>query len=269
MIMQSAFTIFRKEVASFFNSLVGYMVLGVFILLTGLFFWVFGEHVLLTGKANMNPLFQFAPIFFILLVPAITMRSISEELKTGTIEFLVTKPLTNFQLILGKFGAAAFLVFVTILPSFIFYITLNMIARDPAELQQMAANPEMLDQSIGAITYTSRLDNGPIIGGYIGLFALGSIFAALGILSSALSENQVVAYVIGALLCFLMYFGFSFSSELEELTNINLTIDRLGMMAHYENISTGVVDTRDIVYFGSVLLAALASTTAILTWKRR
>ena len=270
MIMQSAFTIFRKEVASFFNSLVGYMVLGVFILLTGLFFWVFDEHVLITGKANMNPLFQYAPIFFILLVPAITMRSISEELKTGTIEFLVTKPLTNFQLILGKFGAAAFLVFVTILPTFIYYLTLTAIARDPAELQQqMAANPEMLDQSIGAITYTSRLDNGPIIGGYIGLFALGSIFAALGILSSALSENQVVAYVIGALLCFMMYFGFSFSSQLEELTNINLTIDRLGIMAHYENISTGVVDTRDIVYFGSVLLVSLASTTAILTWKRR
>lgn len=266
--MQNSFTIFQKEVASFFNSLVGYMVLIVFILLTGLFFWVFDEHVLITGKANMNLLFQYAPIFFILLIPAITMRSISEEMKTGTIEFLVTKPLTNLQLILGKFGAAAFLVFVTILPTFIFYITLQQFSRDPSELQR-GINPELLDQSIGAIAYTSKLDNGPILGGYIGLFALGTIFAALGILSSALSENQVVAYVIGAFLCFMMYFGFSFSSQLEELTQVNLAIDRLGILAHYENISTGVVDTRDIVYFASVLVASLAVTSALLNMKRR
>ena len=156
------------------------MVLIVFVILTGLFFWVFDEHILVSGKANMNLLFQYAPIFFILLVPAITMRSISEEMKTGTIEFLVTKPLTNFQLILGKFGAAAFLVFITILPTFIYYISIQMVARDPSELQR-AMNPELLDQTIGAITYTSKLDNGPIIGGYIGLFALGTIFAALGL----------------------------------------------------------------------------------------
>lgn len=266
--MQNSFTIFRKEVASFFNSLVGYIVLIVFIILTGLFFWVFDEHVLLTGKANMSLLFQYAPIFFILLIPAITMRSISEEMKTGTIEFLVTKPLTNFQLILGKFGAAAFLVFVTILPTFIYYLCLLDIARDPAELQ-LNANPELLNQTIGAITYTSKLDNGPIIGGYIGLFALGSIFAALGILSSAISENQVVAYVIGAFLCFMMYFGFSFSSQLEELIKVNLAIDRLGILAHYENISKGVVDTRDTVYFGSVLVISLAVTSTILNLKRR
>jgi ABC-2 type transport system permease protein len=266
--VQNSFTIFRKEVASFFNSLVGYIVLIVFIILTGLFFWVFDEHVLLSGKANMSLLFQYAPIFFILIVPAITMRSISEEVKTGTIEFLVTKPITDFQLVIGKFAAAAFLVFVTILPSFIFYLTIQDLAMDPAELQ-MAVNPEMLDQSLGQLSYTSRLDNGPIIGAYIGLFALGSIFAAIGILSSALSENQVVAYVIGAFLCFVMYFGFSFSSELESLTKVNLAIERLGMLSHYENISLGVVDTRDIVYFISLLALTLAGTKATLSLKRR
>jgi ABC-2 type transport system permease protein len=266
--MHNAFTIFRKEVASFFNSLVGYMVLVVFLILMGLFFWVFDEHILKTGKANMSLVFQYAPIFFIFLIPAITMRSISEEMKTGTIEFLVTKPLTHLQLILGKFGAATFLVFITILPTFIYYICIQDLARDPGELQR-AVNPEWLNQSIGAITYTSKLDNGPIIGGYIGLFALGTIFAALGILSSAITENQVVAYLIGAFLCFALYFGFSFSSELEELMDVNLAIDRLGILAHYENISQGVVDTRDIVYFGSVLAIALTATTAILNWKRR
>ncbi len=244
------------------------MVLIVFVILTGLFFWVFDEHILISGKANMNLLFQYAPIFFILLVPAITMRSISEEMKTGTIEFLVTKPLTNFQLIMGKFGAAAFLVFITILPTFIYYISIQTIARDPSELQRVL-DPALLDQSIGAITYTSKLDNGPIIGGYIGLFALGTIFAALGILSSALSENQVVAYVIGAFFCFMMYFGFSFSSQLEDLTNVNLAIDRLGILSHYENISQGVVDTRDVVYFLSVVVIVIAATTTTLSLKRR
>jgi ABC-2 type transport system permease protein len=266
--LRNSFTIFRKEIASFFNSLVGYMVLIVFMVLTGLFFWVFGEHVLVAGKANMDLLFQFAPIFFILLIPAITMRSISEEMRTGTIETLATKPLTNLQLVLGKFSAAAFLVFLTLLPTLVFYLTLQDLARDPAELR-MEANPEFLNQSLGAITYTRKLDNGPIIGGYIGLLALGAIFAALGILSSALSDNQVVAYLVGAFLCFMMYFGFSFSSELEGLTRINLSIDRLGIMAHYENIAKGVVDTRDIVYFFSILVIALAITNAILSLKRR
>lgn len=266
--MQNSFTIFRKEVASFFNSLVGYIVLIVFIILTGLFFWVFDEHVLLTGKANMSLLFQYAPIFFILIIPAITMRSISEEVKSGTIEFLSTKPLTDLQLVIGKFAAAAFLVFVTILPSFIFYMTIQDLAMDPAELQ-MGVNPEALDQSVGKIAYTSKLDNGPIIGAYIGLFALGSIFAAIGILSSALSDNQVVAYVIGGFFCFVMYFGFSFASQLEGLMKVNLAFDRLGLLAHYENISLGVVDTRDIVYFLSVLVITLAATKATLSLKRR
>jgi ABC-2 type transport system permease protein len=262
------FTIFRKEVASFFNSLVGYIVLSVFIILTGLFFWVFDEHVLLTGKANMSLLFQYAPIFFILIIPAITMRSISEEVKTGTIEFLVTKPLTDFQLVLGKFAAAAFLVFVTILPSFIFYLSIQDLAMDPAELQQ-TVNPDLLDQSLGKLSYTARLDNGPIAGAYLGLFALGSIFAAIGILSSAISDNQVVAYVIGGFLCFIMYFGFSFTSQLESLTSMNLAIDRLGLLAHYENISLGVLDTRDVIYFLSVLVITIALTKTTLSLKRR
>ncbi len=265
--MQNSFTIFRKEVASFFNSLVGYIVLIVFIILTGLFFWVFDEHVLLSGKANMSLLFQYAPIFFILLIPAITMRSISEEVKTGTIEFLVTKPITDFQLIMGKFLAATFLVVVAILPTYIFYFSIRDLAMDPAELQ-MAANPELLDQTIGQLSYTSKLDNGPIWGAYLGLYALGAIFAAIGILSSALSDNQVVAYVIGAFICFAMYFGFSFTSELESLIGMNLEINRLGLLAHYENISLGVLDTRDVVYFLVVLTITLALTKAILSLKR-
>ncbi|HHG83893.1 MAG TPA: gliding motility-associated ABC transporter permease subunit GldF [Bacteroidetes bacterium] len=259
-------TIFRKEIASFFNSLVGYIVLAVFLVLTGLFFWVFDEHVLLTGKANLSLLFQYAPVFFILLIPAITMRSFAEEIKSGTIEFLVTKPVTDWQIILGKFAAAAFLVFIAILPTFIYFFTLTELAYDPSTLQ-VEGNPEML-QTFGP-AYVTPLDNGPVWGAYIGLFALGSIFAALGILSSAITDNQVVAFVIGAFLSFFMYFGFSFLSQMESLTNVNLFIDRLGLVAHFDSISQGVVDTRDIVYFISVLALALLFTRLVLNLKRR
>ena len=265
--MKNSIVIFKKEVASFFNSLVGYMVLIVFIILTGLFFWVFDEPVLASGKANMSLLFQYAPIFFILIIPAITMRSISEEMKSGTIEFLVTKPITDLQIIIGKFLGAAFLVFVTLLPSLIFYWCLNELALDPSELK-VNTNPDMLNEAYGKIAYASKLDNGPIIGGYIGLLTLGIIFAAIGILSSAITENQVVAYVFGAFMCFLMYFGFTFFAELESMTKINLAFDRLGLMAHYESISLGVVDTRDIVYFGSLLTLILTITKVTLSLKR-
>jgi ABC-2 type transport system permease protein len=264
--VNNIFTIFRKEVASFFNSLVGYIVLVVFLVLTGLFFWVFDEHVLLTGKANMGPLFQYAPVFFILLVPAITMRSFAEESKTGTIEFLVTKPVTDWQIIIGKFAGAAFLVFVAILPTFIYYLTLSDLAYDPSNLTG-PSNPELLQNL--APTYSNALDTGPIIGAYIGLFALGSIFAALGILSSAITDNQVVAFVVGAFVSFFMYFGFSFLSQLESLTSNNLFIDRLGLVSHFESISMGVVDTRDIVYFLSVLALTLLVTRLVLNLKRR
>lgn len=264
--MCNTYTIFRKEVATFFNSLVGYIVLTVFLTLTGLFFWVFDEHVLITGKANMNLLFQYAPLFFLLLIPAITMRSFAEEKRNGTIEFLATKPVTDWQIIMGKFLAATFLVFVAILPTLIYYLTLQDLAFDPSELQ-VTSDPELLQQA-GGPAYTSRLDNGPIIGAYIGLLALGAIFSAFGILSSALTDNQVVAYILGAFICFLMYFGFSFVSQLESLTSINTTINRLGLIAHFESIGMGVLDTRDIIYFLSVGTITLLLTRLTLTLKR-
>ncbi|MEM0995607.1 MAG: ABC transporter permease [Bacteroidota bacterium] len=264
--MNNIWTIFRKEVASFFNSLVGYIVLVVFLVLTGLFFWVFDEHVLITGKANMGLLFQYAPVFFIFLVPAITMRSFAEETRSGTIEFLVTKPVTDWQIILGKFLAAAFLVFIAILPTFIYYFTLADLALDPGTIDA-PNSPELLQNF--SPTYNTPLDNGPILGAYIGLFLLGTIFAALGIFSSALTDNQVVAFVAGAFISFFMYFGFSFLSNLESLTSVNLTIDQLGLIAHFESISMGVVDTRDIVYFVSVLALTLLLTRLVLNLKRR
>lgn len=255
--MRSTITIFRKEVATFFNSLVGYIVLAVFLTLTGLFFWVFDEHVLISGKANMNLLFQYAPLFFIFLIPAITMRSFAEENKSGTIEFLATKPITDWQIILGKFLAATFLVFVAILPTLIYYATLKDLAPDTAGLQA------------GSAAALSKLDNGPIIGAYIGLLALGAIFSAFGILSSALTDNQVVAYILGAFLCFFTYLGFSFIAQLESLSSINTTISRLGLIDHFESIGQGVLDTRDIVYFITVGAITLLLTRLVLTLKRK
>lgn len=265
--MHNTLTIFRKEIASFFNGLVGYIVLAVFLTMVGLFFWVFDEHVLVSGQANMNLLFQFAPWFFLFLIPAVTMRSFSEEIKSGTIESLVTKPVTDWQIIAGKFGAAAFVVLIALLPTMIYWISIDALAFDPSELQGVT-NSELLNQS-GGIGYASKLDNGPIIGAYIGLFALGAIFAALGILSSAITDNQVVAFVLGAFLCFFFYYGFQFLADLEALQNVNLAVAGLGIYAHFESISLGVVDTRDIVYFISAILLVLLATRLILTYKRR
>jgi len=155
---------------------------------------------------------------------------------------------------------------VAILPTMLYWITLNNIAMDPSALR-MGGTPDMLQQFTGP-SYTSRLDNGPIVGAYIGLFALGSIFCAFGILSSALTDNQVVAYILGAFLCFGIYFGFSFLAQLESLTAINTSVARLGILAHFESIGMGVVDTRDILYFGSLLAFTLMLTRLVLNLKR-
>lgn len=264
--MKNVITIFRKEAATFFNSLVGYVVLGVFLTLAGLFFWVFDNSVLTSGLANMDMLFGSAPYLFLFLIPAITMGSFSEEIKSGTIESLMTKPVTEWQIILGKYLAAAFVVLIALLPTLIYYATLQDLAQDPSALK-MEAPTEML-REISGPTYSSKLDHGPIIGAYIGLLALGMIFVAAGILSSAITENQVVAFIIGSLSCFVLFEGFTFLSEIEGMGSIGTAISRIGIGAHYDSISRGVLDTRDILYFVSAVGILLLLTRLVLSIKR-
>lgn len=224
--MQSLLTLFWKEVASFFNSLIAYMVISVFLTGIGLFFWLFGGNVLDTRMAQMDILFDIGPYMFLFLVPAITMRSFSEEVKTGTIEFLSTKPITDWQIILGKYFASVFLVLFSLLPTLIYYITLYIMG-----------NP------------VGNLDQGATWGAYIGLFFLGSIFAAIGLFTSSLSDNQIVSFITGVFLCFVMYVAFDYLGDLEALSAINGVLIKVGIMEHYRSISRGVIDTRDMIYF--------------------
>lgn len=243
--MHGILTIFRKEVAAFFNSLIAYLVISVFLVGVGLFFWVFEYNVLESGYASMDALFEIGPYFFLFLVPAITMRSFSEEVKTGTMEFLITKPLSDWQIILGKYLAAIFLVFFSLLPTLIYFVTIYLLG-----------NP------------VGNIDTGATIGAYIGLFFLGAIFAAIGVFTSSLTDNQIIAFILGVFLCFFFFLAFEFMAGVKVLDGINSFLIKLGIMEHYRSISRGVIDTRDFIYFLSFIAVALIGTKMSLNAKR-
>lgn len=244
--MRNVLTIFRKEVAAFFNSLIAYVVISVFLTGVGLFFWVFEYNVLETGFASMEALFDYGPYLFLFLVPAITMRAFSEELKTGTIEFLATKPVTDWQIILGKYLGAVFLVLFSLIPTLLYY-----------------ASVYWLGEPVG------NLDSGAAWGAYIGLFSLGCIFAAIGLFTSALTDNQIVAFILGVFLCFFFFLAFDFMAGIRALGVINTFLLKLGIMEHYRSISRGVVDTRDALYFLSFVAIALIGTRIVLDLRKR
>ena len=225
----------KKEIQSFLHSLIGYIVMGVFPLLTALFLWVFPEtdfNVLDNGYANIDSLFVIAPWVFLFLIPAITMRSFAEEKKTGNIELLLTKPLRDIDIILAKYFAGVLLVLISLLPTLIWYFTISMLA-SPA----------------------GNVDTGGMWGSYLGLFFLASGFVAIGIFASAISENQIVAFIISVFLCFFCFMGLDSISSLGFPSGFDTIIQYLGIQIHYASMSRGVLDTRDIIYF--ISLAAM------------
>ncbi|MDX1908198.1 MAG: gliding motility-associated ABC transporter permease subunit GldF [Bacteroidia bacterium] len=244
--MGGVIAIFRKEVAAFFNSLIAYMVIGVFLTGVGLFFWMFEYNILETGMAQLDALFDYGPYMFLFLAPAITMRAFSEEIKSGTLEFLATKPLTPWQLILGKYLAAAFLVLFALIPTLIY-----------------VASVYWLGDPVG------NLDTGATWGAYIGLFLLGCIFAAIGLFTSALTDNQIVAFILGTFLCFFFFIGLDFLAGIKALDLINTFFLKLGIIEHYRSISRGVIDTRDVLYFVSVVSVALIGARIALQRRLR
>jgi ABC-2 type transport system permease protein len=229
--------ILLREIKSFFGSPVGYLVIAIFLVLNGLFLWVFsGDYnILNSGFADMNPFFTISPWILIFLIPAVTMRSFSDEKKQGTLELLLTKPLSLWQIVNGKFLGAMLLIVIAIVPTFIYvYVISNM---------TMAQN---------------HIDLGSIIGSYFGLLFLIGAYTAIGVFTSTLSENQIVAFILSVFLCFFFYFAFegmaTYSPTFENV------ISSLGMDSHYKSMSRGVLDTRDILYFVSVTIAFLSFT---------
>lgn len=239
--------IFRKEVSGFFSSLTGYMVIGVFLTLLGLIMWIFPDYsVLEYNYASLDQLFTVAPIIFLFLIPAVCMRSFSEEKQAGTIETLFTKPLTEWQIILGKYAGAVFLVVVAIIPTLIYYYTMWHLG-----------SPQ------------GNIDNGEIIGSYVGLFFLAGIFVAISLYASVLSNTQVVAFLFGALMCFIFYWGFQFVSSVPVFVGgVDDVLQKIGIDYHYRSISKGAVDTRDVVYFVSAIFIFLLFTHSYLRENR-
>ncbi|MGB5654017.1 MAG: gliding motility-associated ABC transporter permease subunit GldF, partial [Robiginitalea sp.] len=208
--------VFKKEISAFFTSPVGYLVMGLFLVLSGLFLWVFKGpfNILDYGFADLSPFFLLAPWIFLLLIPAVTMRSFSEEQKLGTLELLLSKPISTTALVLGKYFGALVLVLIAILPTLLYVATIY-------ELGTTAGN----------------MDTGLIWGSYGGLILLMGFYVSIGLLCSTLTENQIVAFLTAILLCFLLYYGFESLSTLFADGASALDIQRLGIKAHYERIS--------------------------------
>jgi ABC-2 type transport system permease protein len=223
------FAILKKELNLFFVSPIGYLVIAVFLLVNGLFLWVFKSefNILNTGFADLNNFFFITPWFFIFFIPAITMRSFSDEIRMGTIEIIKTKPITNWQIIIGKYLGSFILILLAIIPTLTYVYTI-----------------------IQLTSLDGKIDFGSIIGSYLGLLFLTSGFTAIGLFTSTLSNNQIVAFILGVAISFFMFYGFEAIAELIITQNFN--IENIGMASHYKSISRGVIDTKDLLYFLSI-----------------
>ena len=239
--------VFRKEINSFFASPIGYLVIGLFLVINGLFLWVFkGEYNILdSGFASLEPFFTLAPWIFLFLIPAITMKSFSEEVRQGTLELLLTKPLTTVQLVLGKYFGALFLILLALLPTLLYVVAIWYLG-----------------------TAEDNPDSGVIIGSYFGLIFLGACYTAIGIFASILSPNQIVSFILAVFLCFIAYFAFEALANLNLFSSGAFSIEDLGINAHYESISRGIIDTRDIIYFLSFVFLFLTLTNLSLISKK-
>ena len=226
----------KKEINSFFASPIGYLVLAIFLIINGLFLFLFKNefNILDYGFADLSSFFTLAPWILIFLIPAVTMRSFSEEKRQGTLELLLTRPISKLQIVLGKYFAAVVLIVLALIPTLLYVYTVYQLG-----------NP------IG------NLDLGSTIGSYIGLLFLVAAYTAIGIFSSSISKNQIVAFIIAVFICLFFYIGFE---SLADYLSSN-TIDSLGMQAHFESIGRGIIDTRDLLYFLTVTVIFILLTT--------
>lgn len=236
------FSIYRKELSAFFSNATGYIVIGIFLLLTGLFLWVIpGEfNILYAGYANVDGLFYLAPWLFLFLCPAVCMRLFAEEKQTGTWELLATKPIGSLQLVLGKYFAGLTLVILAALPTVLYYFTVGYLAEP-----------------------IWNVDSGAFWGSFIGLILLAIVYVAIGTFASSLSKNQIVAFIIAVVVCFFFFYGFDLSASFFSGGESIQTVEFLGINAHYRSISRGVIDSRDLAYFLLVAMIFIGATS----WK--
>lgn len=226
-------SIIKREINSFFSSPIGYLVIAIFLIINGLFLWVFkgNFNILDSGFADLYPFFELAPWVLLFLIPAVCMRAFSDELKSGTLELLLTKPLTLQQIVLGKYFGAVILIVIALIPTLLYVYTISSLGNPPG-----------------------NLDIGSTIGSYIGLLFLVLTYTAIGIFASTLTQNQIVAFIIAVFLCFGLYYGF------EGLSTSALDLSNFGFKAHFDSVARGVIDTRDLGYFVCVTVFFIGLT---------
>jgi ABC-2 type transport system permease protein len=238
------YSIFKKEITAFFSSLIGYLTVGIFWLLCAWFLWLSPTqyNVLKMGYANLDGLFMIAPWILLFIAPAITMRSIAEERKTGAIETLLTRPITPMQLIVGKFLASMTLIIIALLPTMLYFYSVYN-----------------LGKPIG------NIDTGAFWGAYVGLLLLSGCYLSVGIFASSLTDNQIVAFILAAFISFVLYLGFDGLAALPFLKGSNQIIANFGINEHYKSISRGLMDIADIAYFIGVALVFLLAARLKIT----
>lgn len=242
------YSLFKKEIRQFFGSLIGYLVISVFLLIAGLFLWVFQGNYNIpdSGYASLDGLFEMAPWVYLFLIPAITMRMFADEKRGGTMELLLTKPVSSWQLVMGKYWASLILVLFSLLPTLLYYLSVYQ-----------------LSSPVGVI------DTGAAWGSYLGLFFLAAIYLSIGLFASSLTDNQIVAFIFGVLLCFVWYVGFDFVSDLQPESSWSLIFHEIGIDAHYKAVSRGVLELYDLAYFILMPGFFLILTYSVLSKNRR
>src|SRR5690554_4760190 len=225
--------IIKREINSFFSSTIGYLVIAVYLVVNGLFLWVFGGNfnILDSGFADLSPYFELAPWVLLFLVPAVCMKAFSDEMKMGTLELLLTKPLSLRQIVLGKYFGALILIVIAIIPTLLYIFTISELGNPPG-----------------------NWDVGSTMGSFLGLLFLVFAYTSIGIFASTLTQNQIVAFISAVFLCFGLYYGF------EGISSSTFDVSQLGMRAHFESVARGVLDTRNLLYFFSITLVFLAIT---------
>ncbi len=240
--------LYFKEIKSFLGSIIGYIFILIYLIASGLFHWVISYNTnLLEGtEADLIPFFNLSPVIFLILIPAITMRSIAEERRTGTIELLFTRPISDLKILLAKYFAGVTLLIIALIPTLIYYISMYY-----------------LGSPVGVI------DGGATFTSYIGLILLGSTFVAIGIFASSLTSSQIVAFILSMFLCWIFFDGFKLLGSFNLMGKFDYVIQYTSLSYHYDAIKRGVIDTSDLVYFFSIIgLFIFAALTVIKTLKK-
>ena len=235
--------LYKKEISVFFSSIIGYLIIGLFLFINSLILWhdISDINILDNAYANMDSLFSIAPLIFLVFIPAVSMRVFAEEFNTGTIETLMTKPITAFNIVFAKYLAVLSLILISIIPTIIYVVSIYF-----------------LGEIIG------NLDLASIVGSYIGLILLSSIFSTISVYASSLSSNQIVAFILAIIICSFFYFGLDLLSQVPLLLSVDLIIQKIGISFHYNMLSKGLIKLSDFVYFISVSLLFIKLTEGVI-----